>query len=471
MDTASPTAFDVLASLWRDADLPDAALSRIELAGTGPVVPSSFRVADAAQASLGAAALAAAEVRHARGHGRQDVRVDRTHAVAEACGWFSVDGVVPEAWDKISGLYPCGAGFGEPGWVRVHANFAHHRDGALRLLGCPEGAATERADVERALRGWRAHDFEAAAAEAGLVVAAMRSFDEWDAHPQSAVVVAEPTVRIERIGDAAPRDWPAIAAATPPLAGLRVLDLTRILAGPIGCRTLAAHGADVLLVNSPRLPNIEGIAETSRGKRSAHVDLRDEAGRARLGVLAREAHVFVQGYRPGGLAALGFAPRDLAALRPGTVAVSLSAYGAHGPWGGRRGFDSLVQTATGFNHAEAEAAGAARPQAMPLQILDYAAGFLVAFGAQAALMRQAREGGSWHVEVSLAGVAHWLRGLGRVADGFAAARPPLEPFLVSEPSGFGRLVGVRHAGELRDTPAGWRLPAMPPGTHAAAWGA
>ena len=466
---STTSSFDALAALWLAAELPADALRRIELAGDAPVVPSSFAVADAAQASLGAATLAAAEIRHLRGHARQDVRVDRAHAVAEASGWFSVDGVTPPAWDKISGLYACGAAVGEPGWVRVHANFAHHRDGALRLLGCPEGAATGRDAVERALRHWRAGAFETAAAEAGLVVAAARSFAQWDAHPHAAVVAARPTVRLERIGDAAPVAWPCVDAAARPLAGLRVLDLTRILAGPIGCRTLAAHGADVLLVNSPTLPNIDAIAETSRGKRSAHVDLRDEAGRARLGALAREAHVFVQGYRPGGLAALGFAPRDLAALRPGTVAVSLSAYGAHGPWGGRRGFDSLVQTATGFNHAEAEAAGAARPQAMPLQILDYAAGFLVAFGAQAALMRQAREGGSWHVEVSLAGVAHWLRGLGRVADGFAAARPPLEPFLASEPSGFGRLVGVRHAGELRDTPAGWRLPAMPPGTHRAEW--
>jgi hypothetical protein len=471
MDTASSTAFGALAALWRDAGLPAAALSRIELAGSGPVVPSSFRIADAAQASLAAAALAAAEIRHARGHGRQDVRVDRTHAVAEACGWFSVDGVVPEAWDKISGLYPCGAEAGDAGWVRIHANFAHHRDGALRLLGCPEGAATQRADVERALRGWRAQDFEAAAAEAGLVVAAMRSFEEWDRHPQSAIVAARPLVHIERIGEAAPRELPPIGPAQQPLAGLRVLDLTRILAGPIGCRTLAAHGADVLLVNSPRLPNIDAIAETSRGKRSAHLELRNEAGHVALQRLLADAHVFVQGYRPGGLAALGFGPADLAQARPGIVAVSLSAYGASGPWGGRRGFDSLVQTATGFNHAEAAAAGAAKPQAMPLQILDYAAGFLLAFGAQAALLRQAREGGSWHVQVSLAGVAHWLRGMGRVADGFATARPSLAPFLVSEPSGFGRLVGVRHAAELAETPAQWRLPAMPPGTHAAAWSA
>ena len=465
IDRAANRSPDVLAALWRDAGLPAAALDHVDLPGAGPVVPSHFAVADAAQASLGAATLAAAEIRHRRGHGRQLARVDRAHVVAQSLGWFSLDGVVPPTWDPIAGLYPCADG----GWVRIHANFAHHRDGALRLLGLPEGPATKRVAVADALRDWRAESFETAAAEAGLVVSAARTFAEWDTHPQAAAVAAQPLVRLERIGDAPAIAWLASAPHAQPLAGLRVLDLTRILAGPVGCRTLAAHGADVLMINSPHLPNIDAIAEVSRGKRSAHADLRTPAGRAALDALVADAHVFVQGYRPGGLAALGYSPEALARARPGIVAVSLSAYGTTGPWGGRRGFDSLVQTATGFNLAEAAAAGAAKPQAMPLQILDFAAGFLLAFGAQAALLRQADEGGSWRVDVSLARVAHWLRGLGPVDDGFAVERLAPDPWLVSEPSGFGRLVGVRHAGELADTPAVWRLPSMPPGSHPARW--
>ena len=254
----------------------------------------------------------------------------------------------------------------------------------------------------------------------------MRSFDEWDRHPQSAAVAALP-VSLERLDDDAdtpPLAWPALQAAMRPLTGLRVLDLTRILAGPVGCRTLAAHGADVLMVNSPNLPNIDAIAELSRGKRSAHVDLRSETGRETLRALLGGAHVFVQGYRPGGRADLGFDPRTLARLRPGIVTASLSAYGQSGPWAGRRGFDSLVQTATGFNDAEATAAGATTPQALPIQILDFASGFLLAFGVQAALMRQQREGGSWHVQVSLAGVGRWLHGLGRVANEFGTLADP-----------------------------------------------
>ncbi len=461
-------ASTILARLWRDAQLPEAALARVALDGAAPGIPSSFAVGDGAQASLAASALAAAEIRHLRGHGRQDVRVERTHALAECAGWFSIDGVTPPGWDKISGLYACGEG-----WVRVHANFAHHRDGALRLLGLEPGARTERAAVADALRNWVAEDFETAAADAGLVVAALRSFDEWDRHPQSAAIADTP-VRVTRVdapATASALAWPALAATAQPLAGLRVLDLTRILAGPVGCRTLAAHGADVLMINSPNLPNIDGIMELSRGKRSAHLDLRVDADRATLRDLVRGTHVFVQGYRPGALAGLGFDAQTLAELRPGIVVASLSAYGSSGPWANRRGFDSLVQTATGFNHAEAAAANSATPQAMPVQILDFASGFLLAFGVQAALMRQQREGGSWHVEVSLAATARWLRAMGRVAGGLDVVKPDGVPerFLVSEPSGFGRLVGIRHAAELAQTPPQWRLPSMPPGTHRPAW--
>jgi hypothetical protein len=441
------------------------------------VLPSSFAVATAAQASLGAAALAAAELWQLRTGQRQRVRVARDAAAIECTGWFSLDGRVPDVWDKLSGIYRCGEAVAAPGWVRIHANFAHHRDGALRLLGLPSGAETPREAVARALRNWPAEAFEQAAADAGLVVAAARSFAQWDAHPQARALAGQPLVAIAPIaaGDTARGPaWPALPAGQRPLAGLRVLDLTRILAGPVAGRCLAAYGAEVMLVNGPQLPNIAAIADTSRGKRSALIDLCQPAGRQQLETLLASADVFLQGYRPGALAARGYGAQALAARRPGIVVASLSAYGHSGPWAGRRGFDSLVQTATGVNLAEAEAAGSAVPQALPVQMLDFAAGHLLAFGIQAALWRRATQGGSWQVQVSLAGVAGWLRSLGRVPGGLAATRPSLEPFLQDSRCGFGAqgagwLRALRHAAQFSATPAGFDRPAMPPGSHAAEW--
>ena len=454
---------DTLARLWQFDDLPVQALPYAVLTGSDPVFPSSFAVGTAAQTSIAAAALAACELGHVRGQSRQQVAVDMTHAALECTGWFSLNGQVPPLWDKFSGLYACA-----DGWVRIHTNFAHHRIGALRLMGLAAETAS-RADAEQAMRGWRAAEFEQAAADAGLVVAALRSFEAWDAHPQGQAVAALPLMTFERIGDAPPMVLPPLGSRDHPLTGLRVLDLTRILAGPVCGRALAAYGAGVMLVNAPHLPNIESIADTSRGKLSAHLDLRMADGKATLARLARQSHVFIQGYRPGALASLGFGPEDLARHKPGIVCISLSAYGHTGPWQTRRGFDSLVQTAMGFNHAEAAAAGSAVPKPLPMQILDYATGHLMAFAASAALHRQARVGGSWHVRLSLAQTGQWLRSLGGISDGFSVTTPNRRPFVESSASGFGELVAFMHSAQLAATPCRWALPSVPPGTSPPAW--
>ncbi|WP_309246664.1 CoA transferase [Ramlibacter montanisoli] len=401
---------------------------------------------------------------HVRGTERQRVSVDAVHAAAECLGWFSIDGRAPELWDKFSGLYRA-----RDGWVRVHANFRHHREGALRLLGLDPGHADRKA-AEQAMLSWAAQAFEDAAARAGLVATACRSFAQWDATEAGRAIAAQPLFTLTRLGDAEPLPLPPLSAQHRPLEGVRVLDLTRILAGPVGGRALAAYGADVMLVNAPHLPNIEAIADTSRGKRSALVDLRTPEGRAAMDDLVAGAHVFVQGYCPGALHRLGYGPEQLALRRPGIVCVSLSAYGPQGPWKDRRGFDSLVQTATGFNLAEAEAAGdPGRPRALPMQILDEASGYLIAFGAAAALRRQQLEGGSWHVQVSLAQTGHWLRQLGRVPNGFAVTPPELEPLLETTASRYGALRAVRHSAGLGRTPALWRRPSERPGDSEARW--
>lgn len=454
----------VLEKLWAGLGHDPAALASVDVTGHEPVLPSSFAVGTAMQASVAASALAAAEIWRARTGKAQRVGVDmRTAAVAARSErYLTVDGgPAPELWDKIAGAYECGDGR----YVRLHTNFPHHRDGVLRLLGCDY----DKAAVAQALKGWNAFEFEDAAAQAGLVVAAMRTFAEWDAHPQGEAIARLPLMSVERIGDASAPAWPQ---GERPLAGIKVLDLTRIIAGPIGTLTLAAHGAEVMLVTSPTLPSVAPLViDTGRGKLSAHIDLHEASGRASFEALLREADVVVQGYRPGGLAALGYGPEDAARIKPGIVYVTLSAYSHAGPWASRRGFDSLVQTASGFNAAEADAAGIAGPKPLPAQVLDHATGYLIAYGAMSALLRRAREDGSWHVRVSLAQTGFWLRSLGRI-DGVACkdpARADVLDCLEESSSGFGRLSAVRHPATLSATPPHWARPSVPLGTHPPRW--
>jgi crotonobetainyl-CoA:carnitine CoA-transferase CaiB-like acyl-CoA transferase len=289
--------------------------------------------------------------------------------------------------------------------------------------------------------------------------------------PQARALAELPLVSIEKIGDAPPKPWPP---GDRPLAGLRVLDLSRVIAGPVAGRTLAVHGADVLLVSGPQLPAIPWLTiDTGRGKLSTFIDLKSEAGRQQLRELLAGADIFSQGYRPRSLAKLGFAPEDAARINPGIVYVTLSAYGHSGPWAERRGFDSLVQTATGFNHAEGKAAGLDGPKELPAQMLDHATGYLMAFGAMIAKARQAREGGSWHVRVSLAQTGRWLWSLGRLPSAVSAPDIPADAvnrtFIQTMPSGFGTLRAVGHSAILSRSPAHWQRPAMPLGSHPPEW--
>src|SRR5690349_17830107 len=274
----------------------------------------------------------------------------------------------------------------------------------------------------------------------------MRSHDEWSTTPQAKALAALPVLTIEKIGYAAPKPWPA---GNRPLSGIRVLDLSRVIAAPVAGRTLAAHGADVMLISGPDLPAFPWLTiDTGRGKLAAFVELKSEEGRARMRELLREADIFSQGYRPQSIASLGFSAEEAAKINPGIVYVSLCAYGHVGPWAERRGFDSLVQTSTGFNHAEGQAAGIEGPKELPAQMLDHATGYFMAFGAMMAKARQSREGGSWHVRVSLAQTGRWLWNLGRIADGFKTEDlkgETVTPLIEELASGFGPLHSVRHS--------------------------
>ena len=459
------TPREILRDIWTSTGSEASALDALTLTGDEPQLPSSFRVAAAAQVGVAATGLAAAGIWKMRSGQAQDVAVDMRHAVVECRSerYLRVDGKPPPpAWDAIAGIYKTR----DNGFVRLHTNFPHHRDAVCKVLNCKP----ERDAVQAALMQWDGEAFETAACAGGGVVAFMRSHDQWSATPHARALAGLPLISITKIGEAAPKPWPG---GERPLAGIRVLDLSRVIAGPVAGRTLAAHGADVLLISGPELPAIPWLTiDTGRGKLTSFVELKTEQGRGVLRNLLTEADIFSQGYRPRAIAGLGFSPEDAARINPGIIYVTLSAYGHAGPWAERRGFDSLVQTTTGFNHAEGQAAGVDGPKELPAQMLDHATGYFMAFGAMIAKARQAREGGSWHVQVSLAQTGRWLWDLGRAACGLNTrdlTGEAITPFIEEVGSGFGALRAVRHSAILSKTPAFWARPAMPLGSHPPQW--
>lgn len=459
-----PNANHLLKQLWVDHNLDPLALLRVQLIGDDPVFPSSFNVATAAQVSIASAAGIAAELGHTRGLPPQTVTVDRTLAAIECTSHFTLNNKTTPKFAELSGLYQC-----SDGWLRLHANFDHHRDAALKVAGLPTGSNTPRTDLEAKALDFKRDQLELEILNNGGACAAVRTFAQWDNLPQAKAVAELPLVEITKIGEAAPKPHARLSKGHSPLSNIRILDLTRILAGPVCGRTLAAYGADVMLINSPKLPNIDSIIETSRGKLSAHIDLTMDSGKAALHQLLKETHAFIQGYRPGAIAAHDLSPETLAADYPGIVYTSLSAYGRKGPWSNRRGFDSLLQSASGINMAEAAAKGVDTPTALPMQILDYASGFLMAFGTQVALQKQITEGGSWHVQVSLARTGLWLRSLGQYSDGLQCSAPDIDPYLQSYPSRYGDLRALPHPAQFSQTPVHWQHPSAPPGTHPPVW--
>jgi crotonobetainyl-CoA:carnitine CoA-transferase CaiB-like acyl-CoA transferase len=433
------------------------------------VLPGPFRLGAAAAAAIGASAAAAALVHESRSGVPQDVAVVLRQAAAALTSflWLKLDGApfpAPQGDVPTMAIYRAADGR----WIHLHGALPQLRDGTLALLGCEDRAASIAAAVAR----WPSFALEDALAAAGQCGAVLRSAAEWADHPQGRALAATPLVDLRRIGDAPRRTF---AAASRPLEGVRVLDLTRILAGPTCARTLAEHGAEVLRLASPRHPDIAPfVPDTSHGKRSAWLDL-DEAGAdARLRALVAGADVFSQGYRRGALEARGFGAEALARLRPGLVCVSVNAYGHEGPWSGRRGWEQLAQACTGvaLEHSGLDVADDIRPTVIPAAPSDYCSGYLAACGAMLALRRQAIEGGSWEVRVSLARTSMWLRELGTVPP---EARPTpltvdeIDAWSETRATPWGRLRHLVPVACLSATPPRWARPSAPPGHDPPAW--
>ncbi|MGW0085575.1 CoA transferase [Streptomyces sp. NPDC003393] len=376
--------------------------SRITTVEREGALGARLPVRELARACVGACALAAAELA-ARRAGLTEVPATRVDDGAVATAFTSerhlrVDGRSPVSFAPLSRFWRTA-----DGWVRTHANYPHHRQRLLRALGLPQDA--DPAAVEAALAERSALDVEDAVYAAGGLAVALRTPEEWAAHEQGAAVAARPLVERERLDETRVAALPPVAGPPAlPAAGLRVLDLTRVIAGPVATRTLALLGADVLRLDAPLLPELaDQHADTGFGKRSALLDLAAD-GTAFEELLA-EADVVVTGYRPGALDRFGLSPEALAERRPGLVVAQLSAWGGRGPWRGRRGFDSLVQVATGIAAVEGSAQG---PGALPAQALDHGTGYLLAGAVLRALTERSSEGGSRVVRLSLARTAAWL---------------------------------------------------------------
>ncbi|KAJ7163309.1 CoA-transferase family III domain-containing protein [Mycena filopes] len=467
-----PEANSVAQSLWLGHGLPPSFLSRLNLSShPDPAINSSFKLGTIAQSSIGLSGLAAAHFHLLRTGVDQEVTVNARHAVLQfhSEAWYTLDSCLPDGGDDIVGLYRTK----DESYVRIHTRFSHHRKGILSILNIPDSPETSRAQVQSAIGTWNAIELESEAYSKGMCATALRSYAEWSVHPQAQALKDVLPIQLIKIGEAPKRETSRQYAQ--PLDGIRVLDLSRVLAGPVAGRTLAAHGADVLLVTSPNLPALPELdPDTSRGKRTTQLDLTLAADREKLKHLVSTADVFLQAYRPGTLEAKGFGPQELSSLHPGIIAASLTAWGWEGPWKDRRGFDSLVQTASGFNVSEAEAYGqftgsdadALKPRPLPVQALDHAAGYLLAFGINAALCKTITEGGSWEVRVSLAAVGQWIRSFGQLApeEAFGPMAKPLPLAVVPTDSEIAelsipwsssngrRMTALKHAAVLSRTP-------------------
>lgn len=437
------------------------AQGEVTITGQDPVLSTRFRIGDTCAAVLAGAGVAVNDLWEMRTGRRQKAAISVRHAAAglksssylqrpDGNGVFKdVVNAEHEAMRAITQPWPTSDGR----FVLPHFGLPNLKERMCRLLGVTDPTP---ASVSKAVAKWKALDLESAIDENRVCGGMVRSNAEWLATPHGQVLAQKPIVEVIKIADGDPEPLPA---GDRPLSGIRVLDLTRILAGPVCARTLAENGAEVLMVTAERLPQIpEHVIDTSHGKRSCFLDLSKAEQAAQLKDLVRDADVFSQGYRPGMIGNLGFGPDELAAIRPGIIYTSISCYGADGPFSHRGGWEQVAQTMTGICHDN----NPERPHLLPAAACDYTTGYLAAYGVMLALARRAREGGSYHVRVSLCQSGMFIHRQGKVE--FGQANMDLSPAELDEirietkPPHLGPL---RHLGPLlrfSETPARWIRP-------------
>ena len=456
----------------RGGQTPDS--GELEISGMDPVMDSKFRlgeVAAAAHASVGVGVNDIWELKTGR---RQKIKISVRSAAASLRSnkYIKIrhaNGEYRDLIDKehefnrqLNGIYPTRDGR----WALPHFGLNHLRDRMLGLLGaCPD-----RLSISKAVSTWDAIDLENAIAEMNLCGGMIRTNSEWMAEPHGKVLSKKPVIEIIKIG---PSDPEPIPRGSRPLSGVRVLDLTRILAGPIAARTLAEHGANVLMVTAENLPQVHAyVADTSHGKRSCFVDIKENEGARILKNLVTGADIFSQGYRPGAMEKIGFGPEELSEIRPGIIYLSINCYGFDGEFSDRGGWEQIAQIMTGLTTEEGGFTTINTPSLLPAAANDYITGYLGAYGALLALAHRAREGGSYHVRVSLCQTAMMIYRNGKIQNGLAPEELSLE-----EIDGLS-IVSKTHLGEakhlapvldLSETPPFWEKPTPKLGGNKAMW--
>jgi crotonobetainyl-CoA:carnitine CoA-transferase CaiB-like acyl-CoA transferase len=467
---------DLITHLWTEVlGLPKAALAAIDVSDDEGIFPSSFKIEHLAHSSIAISTLAAAlfwSIRQTCALPRVSISAEHACIEFKSERLYTLNGKPPvSSWGSLGGLHRTADGH-----VRMHDNFPNHRQSALKVLGLPPDAT--RDDVAEKMSTWKAVELEAKAFSGGAVIAALRSMDEWDTLPQ-ANAIADSPILINRFaghdpclsssGTRSPNDKC--------LRGIRVVEMSRVIAAPVAGKTLAAHGADVIWITSPTLPDLPNLdIDLSRGKRTVQLNVKNPEDKAKLLDLLREADVFIQSYRPGSLAVQGLSTEELTKINPNLIVASLNAYGPDGPWSQNRGFDSLVQTCSGLNVEDAKRYGQNEvARVLPCQALDHGAGYFLATGIIAALYKRANDGGNYEVKVSLAGVMKYLRSLGQFEersgferDDFKVSQD-VEEYLETYHTAFGELRAVRHAAHIDGINVGWDEIPKPLGSDKPEW--
>jgi len=465
------SAFDKLMAI-RGLPLPEK--DEVSITGSDPVLNTHFRLAATASAAIAGIGVAVNDLWELKTGLRQAIAIDAVAATAalksknyfqakNANGVFeNVTDASHEANRGLTGIFQTKDGR----WLLPHFGLDHLRRRMLDLLQAD--ANTE--SIAKAVAKWDALELENAIDEARVCGGMIRTNEEWLQEPHGKILAAKPVVEIIKIGDSEPEPMPA---GDRPLSGIKALDLTRILAGPITGRTLAEHGADVLMVSAPHLPQVWSyVADTSHGKRSCYLDLRDESEKQTLLDLVKTADVFSQGYRPDKINQMGLGPEALAEIRPGLVYVSINCYGADGPFSHRGGWEQIAQIMTGIAAEGVQSSSGYKPKTLPAAANDYITGYLGAYGTLLALARRAREGGSYHVRVSLCQTGMMIYDQGKVGtlpENLNLGMSDVDSLCMESDSHLGRIKHLAPVLSLSETRPFWALPTPNMGSNDPRW--